>query len=97
MTPLHTAATNSKTPAVVQTLLDAGAAVNARAKDGRTPLHQAAKFSESPAIVQMLLDAGANPAAKDQSGRTPFDRARFFNDALKGTDAYRRLNEGRFE
>ena len=35
-TPLHRAALFSKTPAVVQVLLDAGADLNARTEDGKT-------------------------------------------------------------
>ncbi|MCY3538142.1 MAG: ankyrin repeat domain-containing protein, partial [Cyanobacteria bacterium MAG IRC3_bin_20] len=59
VTSLHLAARHSKTPAVVQVLLDAGADVSTRTHQiGWTPLHAAA-FSETPAVVQALLDAGA--------------------------------------
>ena len=40
-TPLHRAAA-FKNPAVITALLNAGANLNARAKDGLTPLHVAA-------------------------------------------------------
>ena len=95
-TPLHLATGLSRSPAVVQTLLDAGARLDARDERGRTPLHWAAVSNDTPAVVQALLDAGANPAARDQSGKIPWDLAQE-NPALKGTDAYWRLNEGRFE
>ena len=95
-TPLHRAAAHRKSPEVVQALLDAGAAVDARNDVGWTPLHVAAWFSETPAVVQVLLDAGANQAARAQDGKSPWDYAQE-NAALKGTDAYWRLNEGRFE
>ena len=90
------AATYSKTPAVVNALLKAGANVNARDKYGLTPLHRAAVLSETPAVVDALLKAGADAAARDRAGKTPFDYAKE-NSALKGTDAYWRLNEARFK
>ena len=77
-------------------LLAAGANPNARIKDGRTPLHvAAAKFSKTPAVAEALLAAGADPAAKDKEGKTPWHYAKE-NAALKGTEVYWRLNDGRF-
>ena len=50
----------------------------------------------NPAVVITLLDAGADPKAKTTDGKTTFDLAQE-NDKLKGTDAYWRLNDLRFE
>lgn len=41
------------------------------------------------------MGSGADPKARDEKERTPWDYAQK-NKALKGTDAYRRLNKGRF-
>lgn len=77
-------------------LLAAGANPNARGKvGGWTPLHFAAAESETPAVVKALLAAGADPAAKDKEGKTPWHYAQK-NAALKGTEVYWRLNDGRF-
>lgn len=46
--------------------------------------------------VKAATSAGADPGARDEEGKTPFDYAQD-NEALRGTDAYWRLNEGRFE
>ena len=94
-TPLHFATMLSKTPAVADALLKAGANVNARDKDGATPLHFVAATNKT-AVVGALLKAGADAGARDRSGKTPFDFAEE-NSALKGTDAYWRLNEARFK
>lgn len=94
-TPLHLAAGNGKTPAIVKVLLRARAAPNARDKNGWTPLHLAAEFSKTPAVVEALLAAGADPAAEDKEGKTPWHYAKE-NAALKGTEVYWRLNDGRF-
>jgi hypothetical protein len=48
-----------------QGLLAAGAAVNARDREGRTPLHMAA-FSTRTKHATPLLEAGADPAPQDQ-------------------------------
>ena len=89
-TPLHRAAWFSDNPAVVEVLLDAGADVNARDEDGYTPLHNAAWFDPNPAVIEALLDAGAEVNARDEGGWTPWDFAKD-REALKGTNAYRRL------
>ena len=95
-TPLHIAVLLRKTPAVVAALLDVGAYPNARDEDGSTPLHHAAAHSKTPAVLSALLDAGAAPAVKDKKGKTPWDHIGA-DSPLKGTDAYWRLNDGRFK
>ena len=94
-TPLHRAAVVNTNPAKVAALLDAGANLETRGENGMTPLHRAA-FRGNPAVVEALLDAGADIAARDENGDTPFDLAKG-NDDLRGTAAYWRLNDARFE
>lgn len=50
--------------AVVQTLRDAGADVNAENYEGETPLHEAVTRSK-PVIVKILLACGAELNAED--------------------------------
>ena len=54
-------------------------------------------FWRSAAVeaVADCLEAGADPSARDKSGKSPWDYAKD-NEALKGTDAYWRLNDLRF-
>ena len=97
-TPLHRAAGAVKNQAgidVVDTLLKAGADPEARGTDGDTPLHVAATNSE-PAGIEALLKAGANPNARDRDGKTPWDRLQS-NEKLKGSAAYWKLNDARFQ
>ncbi len=94
-TSLHFAASQTQNPAVIDVLVKAGSDPNARDEDGDTPLHFAALGNLNPAVIDALLDAGANPKARNIDGKTPWDYAKK-NDALKGTKAYWRLNEGRF-
>lgn len=68
-TKLHSAASLGKTE-LIALLLDKGADINAKAKDGSSPLHLAVKRSHA-AAVKLLFARGANPSAKDQEGNAP--------------------------
>ena len=94
-TPLHYAAEYTTTPAVLTTLVVAGADLTARDKYGKTPLHWAAAYTKTPAVITALVNAGADPTARDENGQLPWDVAQE-NAFLKGTDAWWRLNDGRF-
>lgn len=91
-TPLMFAAQSNKNPAIIKLLLEAGAEVNLDDLDGLTPLMLAAKSNENPQVVLALLDAGADGKLRDKAGKTAFDYAKD-NPALRGTDAYLRLEE----
>jgi ankyrin repeat protein len=82
-TKLHSAAFYGKCELIVL-LLDHGADINAKAKDGSTPLHLATKHSQS-AAMKLLFARGGNLAAKDQEGNTPLHLAAelFTIDMLK--------------
>ena len=96
MTPLHLAAWKNPEPSVVAALIAGGADPNARGPHGMTPLHLAAWKNPEPSVVAALIEGGADPSARDGRGRTPFDYAKD-NEALRGTEVYRRLDEARFE
>ena len=93
-TPLHSAA-SSASPNVIAELLKAGAEVNARTTRGLTPLHAVAMAAKDPETVVILLDAGADPELETLAGITAFEFAAK-NEAIKMTDVYWRLNDGRF-
>ena len=63
--------------------------------DATADLFAAAKGGTA-SEVRAALSAGADPGARDEWGKTPFDYAED-NEALRGTEAYWRLNDGRFE
>ena len=77
------------------TLLEAGADPKAQNKDGMTALMYAAEHNANPEVITMLLKAGADGKAKDRKGKTAYDYAQK-NAKLKGTDAYRLLNEAQY-
>ena len=91
-TPLHWATTSE----AVTALLQAGANLEARDEYRGTPLHRAAELSKNPEVIKVMLDAGADTAALNAAGKTPWDLVQV-NDALKGSDAYWRLNDARFK
>ena len=55
---------------LVETLVEAGAEVNAIGGDGGTPLHWACHHDDV-GTVRLLLDGGADPAIRNRWGRTP--------------------------
>lgn len=75
-TPLHFAAAFNSDPAIITTLVDAGAKLEARDHEwGATPLHWAAWSTNNPAIITVLLNKGAELNAKDQGDSTPLHAA----------------------
>jgi ankyrin repeat protein len=78
VTPLMMAPESS--PEVMETLLKAGANVNAKDVRGMTPLMLAvASDVPDPQIVKMLLDRGADRSVKSGNGELALDWARKFN------------------
>ncbi|WP_353285322.1 ankyrin repeat domain-containing protein [Wolbachia endosymbiont (group A) of Beris morrisii] len=63
----------------VQGLVNRGANVNAKDKDGKTPLHYASRSIHHLGMVKYLISKGADIDVKDNSGRTPEDEERYTN------------------
>ncbi|KAJ5077781.1 ankyrin repeat family protein [Anaeramoeba ignava] len=74
LTPLHWAAYGGHT-GCVWLLLDKGADIYARAKNGDTALHKAA-WRGNKATVQHLLEWGADVTVKNDESKIPMDLAR---------------------
>ena len=73
--PLHAAVLTCST-ATVETLIDAGANVNARDGAGDTPLLRVVTLARERAdVVRVLVECGAEPTARASDGRTPFEIA----------------------
>jgi hypothetical protein len=83
-TPLHEAAWNSSSVAVVQKLLAAyPEAASATNKNGYTPLHVAVRRNRSLAVVQALLAANPEAAmAKDRGGWLPLHYAARYRQSV---------------
>jgi ankyrin repeat protein len=82
-TPLHYAAdgfitgpawNSRRQVATIRCLLDRGADIHSRDKNGATPLHRAVR-TRCAAAVRCLLKAGGDPTLKNKSGSTPFHLA----------------------
>jgi hypothetical protein len=72
---INSAAWNDKRQvAVIRILLEAGADIHARDKNGATPLHRAVR-TRCARAVNYLLNAGADATARNSSGSTPFHLA----------------------
>ncbi len=63
----------------VQGLVNRGANVNAKDKDGKTPLHYASRSVHHLDMVKYLISKGADIDVKDNSGRTPEDEEHYTN------------------
>ena len=79
---LHAAAAFGYTEVAVA-LIEAGADVNQKEKEGQTPLHTAALFCY-PKIAQALLDNGADKPIKDNDGQTALEMVVFPWEIAKG-------------
>ncbi|KAE8454120.1 hypothetical protein EG329_005044 [Mollisiaceae sp. DMI_Dod_QoI] len=72
-TPLHIFLSSSFHPkAALQDLLDAGADLSCKNKDGEAPIHSLREIGHGPgtSIIPTLLAAGASLETKDSEGRT---------------------------
>lgn len=78
-TPLHSASRDSGHAAVVRVLLEHGAALDARDRDGRTPLWWAAGIGHFD-VAALLLSKGADANARDKDGMTVLGRAKYNRD-----------------
>lgn len=97
---LHTAAKKGDI-ATITSLLDKGADIEARTKEGETPLHSAA-YKGNLDIILALLDRGADIEARDENGDTPLHIAvqRRQSEAIlslldRGADAHAKNNKGK--
>ena len=67
LSTLHWAARSGE-PEIARILLDAGATVDARTRNGAyTPLHEASRAGNA-SVARVLLEAGADPAARTTAG-----------------------------
>jgi uncharacterized protein len=80
--PLISAAVFGK-PDIAKVLIDAGADINFKNKDGSTALHTAAFFCR-PEIVKMLLDKGADKTIVNSYGATAYQNVAGPFAELKG-------------
>ncbi len=74
MTPLHMTARRG-TAVIAETLLAAGAKIEARDSNGETPLRRAVNCGKAD-VVRLLIEHGANPLSRDRRGRTVIEAAR---------------------
>ena len=82
VTALHAAASIGNTN-IAELLLQAGADVNAREKDGSTPLHEAVNH-DHPELAELLLANKADPNVRNTVGQTPLDLAKSQAQSAQG-------------
>ncbi|MGL9761743.1 MAG: ankyrin repeat domain-containing protein [Wolbachia sp.] len=91
---------------MVSFLVDKGANVEIRSKEGKTPLHLAVEEAKQN-IINLLLDRGADIEAKNNDGRTPLYLAAYNNDSgviellcsrikTKSNDAFKMIKQVEF-
>ena len=74
-------------PEKVRQLIQDGADVNAKDKDGATPLMLAAKINFNPEVLMALIEAGADLNAKNKDGWTSLMVAAQYNPHPKALTA----------
>jgi uncharacterized protein len=89
---LFSAARRNDNPQISITLINAGEDVNAQSEENFTPLMFAAANTTNPEVLSVLLKAGANAKVQDNTGKIALDYAKE-NESLKGTDAFKMLEE----
>ncbi|XP_073740780.1 fibronectin type 3 and ankyrin repeat domains protein 1 isoform X1 [Callorhinus ursinus] len=77
-TPLMRVSAVSGNQSAASVLIEAGADVNMRDKDGKTPL-MVAVLNNHEALVQLLLDKGADASVKNEFGKGVLEMARVFD------------------
>ncbi|XP_073934177.1 fibronectin type 3 and ankyrin repeat domains protein 1 isoform X1 [Castor canadensis] len=77
-TPLMRVSAVSGNQKVALLLIEAGADVNVKDKDGKTPL-MVAVLNNHEQLVQLLLDKGADPSVKNEFGKGVLEMARVFD------------------
>ncbi|WP_419198621.1 ankyrin repeat domain-containing protein [Wolbachia endosymbiont of Rhagoletis cingulata] len=91
---------------MVSFLIDKGANIEIRSKEGKTPLHLAVEEAKQN-IINLLLDRGADIEAKNNDGRTPLYLAAYNNDSdiikllynrikAKSNDAFKMIKQVEF-
>lgn len=73
-TPLHSAAHNGKLE-LIRKLIEYGADIDARDKDGYTPLRFASEGLKNPTVIRLLLDHGADVNTRAGDLSTPLHMA----------------------
>nr|WP_253309278.1 ankyrin repeat domain-containing protein [Rickettsia endosymbiont of Ceutorhynchus assimilis] len=93
-------------PDMVSFLIDKGASIEIRSKEGKTPLHLAVEEAKQN-VINLLLDRGADIEAKNNDGRTPLYLAAYNNDSgviellcnrikTKSNDAFKMIKQVEF-
>ncbi|WP_338405958.1 ankyrin repeat domain-containing protein [Wolbachia endosymbiont (group A) of Longitarsus flavicornis] len=93
-------------PDMVSFLIDKGANIEIRSKEGKTPLHLAVEEAKQN-VINLLLDRGADIEAKNNDGKTPLYLAAYNNDSgviellcnrikTKSNDAFKMIKQVEF-